>query len=205
MKNIIFTTICFLALITISFGQETEKSKLSYGLNFGVGNSTLKNNKLGVLSGNLIAIEFNVDYSFTDNEETKLTSGVNILDFNSNFYNGTDQSRLKNEYFQIPLKLSHRVNFDKEEKLNLVVGVGIYANLLLRSKILNLNEEINTKSGGFNFGYNLSMGAEYKINTNTSFGLILDVMNEINEIKKNNYEQKQTEILLLSIGFSTRF
>ncbi|SHJ17840.1 outer membrane beta-barrel protein [Flavobacterium haoranii] len=205
MKNIILTTICFLAIFSLSFGQETEKSKFSYGLNFGVGNSTLENNQIGVLSGNLIAIDFNVDYSFTDSDKTKLTSGVNILDFNSNFYNGTDQSRLKNEYFQIPFKLSHRVNFDKEEKLNLVAGIGAYANFLLRSKILNLNEEINTKSGGFNFGYSISMGAEYKINTNTSFGLMLDLMNEISEIKKNNYEQKQTEIILLSIGFSTRF
>ncbi len=199
--------IIFYFLITsISlFAQENDKSKFSYGINFGIGSSTLENNQIGILNGNLVAIKLNVNYDFSDNEMTKLKSGIHIVGFNSSFFNGSDQSRLKNEYLQIPFELSNRISLGKEAKLNLIGAIGAYANLLLSSKILNLTNEINTKSGGINFGYNISMGTEYNISQNTSLNILLDIMNETNSIKKNGYEQKQTGIYLLSIGFSNRF
>ncbi|NQZ85917.1 MAG: outer membrane beta-barrel protein [Winogradskyella sp.] len=205
MKNKIILSVCFLGISFLSFAQEDDKSKFSYGLKFGVGSSTLENNQIGVLDGNLLAIRFNVDYNFKDDSKTKLTSGFEILEFNSSFFNGTDQSRLKNEYLQIPLRLTHRVNLDNEEKLNLIFGIGGYGNFLIRSRILELSDEINTKSGGFNFGYNISMGMDYNLTENTSVELTFDVMNETSSIDKNGYEQKQTEIYLIGIGFSTRF
>lgn len=205
MNKILFTSFCFLAITSFSFAQENDKSKFSYGLNFGVGNSTLKNNQIGVLDGNLLAIKFNVDYDFNNNSRTKLTSGLEALEFNSNFFNGTNQSRLKNEYLQIPLKLTHRVSLEKEEKLKLVVGISGYANFLLRSRILELSNEIDTKSGGFNLGFGISTGLDYNLSENTSVKLMFDIMNETDNIEKNGYEQKQTEIYLIGLGFSTRF
>ena len=200
-----FFSICLLMIVSFSFAQEDIKSKFGYGFGFGVGNSTLENNQLGVLSGNMLSLRFNIDYSFTDKENTKLISGIEFLDFNANFYNGLNQSKLKNEYLQIPLKISHRVGFGTEEKLNILVGAGMYANFLMRSKISSLEDKTNTKSGGVNFGYSVSFGMEYNLTSDTSIGVYSDVMSEINEIKNNGFEQKQTEILLLNIGISTRF
>lgn len=205
MKKILFTLFCFFAITSFSYAQENDKSKFSYGLNFGFGNSTLENNQIGVLDGNLLAIKFNVDYDFSSNSRTKLTSGLEALEFNSNFFNGTNQSRLKNEYLQIPLKLTHRVNLEKEEKLKLVIGIGGYANFLLRSRILELAKEIDTKSGGFNLGFGISTGLDYDLSENTTVKLIFDIMNETDSIKNNGYEQKQIEIYLIGLGFSTSF
>ena len=94
--------ICLFGVLTTTFGQQNDKSKFGCGLSFGFGNSTLENNQLGVLNGNILSLRFNVDYSLTKNENTKIISGIEILDFNSNFFNGVNQSKLKNEYLQIP-------------------------------------------------------------------------------------------------------
>jgi hypothetical protein len=197
--------VCLIGVSTITFGQENSKSKFGYGMSFGFGNSTLENNQLGILNGNLLSLRFNVDYSLTKKENTKIISGIEFLDFNSNFFNGVNQSKLKNEYLQIPLKIIHRINLDKDEKFNLVSGVGMYSNFLLRSNITSLTDKINTKSGGVNLGYNISFGMEYNLSSSSSIKLHSDVMYELNSIKSNGYEQKQSEILLLSIGFATKF
>lgn len=205
MKNKILLLVCFLAISFVSFAQEDNRSKFAYGLKFGVGNSTLENNQIGVLDGNLLALRFNVDYNLQEDSKTKLTTGLELIEFNSSFFNGTNQSRLKNEYLQIPLRLTYRLNLDKEEKLKFIVGIGGYGNFLLRSRILELADEINTKSGGFNLGYNISTGMDYRITENTSIELMFDLMNETSSINKNGFEQKQSEIYLISLGFSNRF
>ena len=197
--------ICLFGVLTTTFGQQNDKSKFGYGLSFGFGNSTLENNQLGVLNGNILSLRFNVDYSLTKNENTKIISGIEILDFNSNFFNGVNQSKLKNEYFQIPLKITHRISLDKDEKFNLVTGIGLYSNFLLRSRITSLTDKVNTKSGGVNLGYNITLGMEYNLSSSSSIRLHSDVMYEFSPIKSNGYEQKQSEIILLSIGFVTKF
>jgi hypothetical protein len=197
--------VCLLGLSTIIFAQDNDKSKFGYGMSLGFGNSTLENNQLGVLNGSLVSMRFNIDYSFTEKNNTKLTTGIEIIEFNSNFFNGLTQNKLKNEYLQIPLRLTHRIHIDKEEKLNLVTGIGTYANFLMRSNINSLSDKFNTKSGGVNFGYNITLGMEYNISQNTTFLIHSNIMNELNAIKKNGYEQKQTEIVLFNIGFSTKF
>lgn len=197
--------ICLFGVLTTTFGQQNDKSKFGYGLSFGFGNSTLENNQLGVLNGNILSLRFNVDYSLTKNENTKIISGIEILDFNSNFFNGVNQSKLKNEYFQIPLKITHRISLDKDEKFNLVTGVGLYSNFLLRSRITSLTDKVNTKSGGVNLGYNITLGMEYNLSSSSSIRLYNDIMYEFSPIKSNGYEQKQSEIILLSIGFVTKF
>ena len=197
--------ICLLGVLTTTFGQQNDKSKFGYGLSFGFGNSTLENNQLGVLNGNILSLRFNVDYSLTKNENTKIISGIEILDFNSNFFNGVNQSKLKNEYFQIPLKITHRISLDKDEKFNLVTGIGLYSNFLLRSRITSLTDKVNTKSGGVNLGYNITLGMEYNLSSSSSIRLYNDIMYEFSPIKSNGYEQKQSEIILLSIGFVTKF
>ncbi len=197
--------VCLFGVLTTTFGQQNDKSKFGFGLSFGFGNSTLENNQLGVLNGNLLSLRFNVDYSLTKNENTKIISGIEILDFNSNFFNGVNQSKLKNEYFQIPLKITHRISLDKDEKFNLVTGVGLYSNFLLRSRITSLTDKVNTKSGGVNLGYNITLGMEYNLSSSSSIRLYNDIMYEFSPIKSNGYEQKQSEIILLSIGFVTKF
>ena len=197
--------VCLFGVLTTTFGQQNDKSKFGFGLSFGFGNSTLENNQLGVLNGNILSLRFNVDYSLTKNENTKIISGIEILDFNSNFFNGVNQSKLKNEYFQIPLKITHRISLDKDEKFNLVTGVGLYSNFLLRSRITSLTDKVNTKSGGVNLGYNITLGMEYNLSSSSSIRLYNDIMYEFSPIKSNGYEQKQSEIILLSIGFVTKF
>ena len=197
--------ICLFGVLTTTFGQQNDKSKFGFGLSFGFGNSTLENNQLGVLNGNILSLRFNVDYSLTKNENTKIISGIEILDFNSNFFNGVNQSKLKNEYLQIPLKITHRISLDKDEKFNLVTGIGLYSNFLLRSRITSLTDKVNTKSGGVNLGYNITLGMEYNLSSSSSIRLHSDVMYEFSPIKSNGYEQKQSEIILLSIGFVTKF
>jgi opacity protein-like surface antigen len=204
IKNSFFLA-CLLGLSSFVFGQEENKSKFGYGINFGVGNSTLENNQLGNLSGNILALKFNIDYSISKEDNTKIISGIEFIDFNSSFFNGVNQSKLKNEYLQIPLKLTHRISLNENDKLSLVTGIGTYTNFLLRSNITSLSNKINTKSGGVNFGYNILLGMEYSLSQNSTLILNSDIMNEISAIKRNGYEQKQSEILLLSIGFVTKF
>jgi hypothetical protein len=197
--------VCLIGVLPTAFAQEKDISKFGYGMSFGFGNSTLENNQLGVLNGNIVSLKFNVDYSLTKKEKTKIISGIEILDFNSNFFNGVNQSKLKNEYLQIPLKITHRISLEEDEKLNLFTGVGLYSNFLLRSRITSLTDKVNTKSGGVNLGYNITLGMEYNLSSSSSIRLNSDVMYELNPIKSNGYEQKQSEILLLSIGFTTKF
>lgn len=200
-----FFLVCLLGLSSFTFGQQENKSKFGYGINFGVGSSTLENNQLGILSGNILALKFNIDYSISKEDNTKIISGIEFIDFNSSFFNGMNQSKLKNEYLQIPLKLTHRISLNENDKLRLVTGIGAYANFLLRSNITSLSDKINTKSGGVNFGYNILLGMEYNLSQNSTLIFNSDIMNEISAIKRNGYEQKQTEIILFSIGFSTKF
>jgi opacity protein-like surface antigen len=197
--------VSLIGLTTSIFGQENDKSKLGYGMSLGFGNSTLENNQLGILNGNLFALRFNLDYTFTEKENTRIIFGIEVLEFNSNFYNGENQSKLKNEYLQIPLKFTHLLGLDKDKRFNLVTGIGAYANYLLRSGITSLSDKINTNSGGINFGYNIILGMEYYLSPGTSIRLNCDLMNELSTIKRSGYEQKQSEIILFNIGISTKF
>lgn len=156
-KNTIFA-ICIMAISFFSFAQENENSKFGYGIDFGYGNSTLEHNQFGVLNGNVMSLRFNIDYSFTNNNNTKFISGIQISDFNSNFYNGINQNKFKNKYLQIPLKFLHKINVDKEEKLHVVVGLGTYTNLLLRSKVMTLEDKTDINRDGVNFAYNILFG-----------------------------------------------
>jgi hypothetical protein len=197
--------VCLIGVLTTTFGQQNDKSKFGYGLSLGFGNSTLENNQLGVLNGNLQSLRFNIDYFLTKKENTKIISGIEFLDFNSNFFNGTNQSKLKNSYLQIPFLITNQTSLDKEEKLYLVTGIGLYANYLMRSDITSLSNKLNTKSDGINLGYNIIFGMEYKLSPNSSIKLHSNIMKEFSPIKSNGYEQKQSEIILLSIGFVTKF
>ncbi len=205
MINKSFLLASLLSISILASGQVKKKNHLGYRVSFGFGNSTLENNQLGILNGNLLALKFNIDHSFTEMGNTKFSTGIQFMDFNSNFSNGVNQSKLKNEYLQIPFILTHRISLDKDDKLKLVTGIGTYANFLLRSNITTLSGQINTKSGGVNFGYNVVLGLEYDLSHNTSINIHSDIMNEFSEIKKNRYVQKQKEIVLFSIGFSSKF
>lgn len=206
-KKTIFS-ICFLAITFFTSAQEETKkpSRWSYGINFGTGNSTLENNQYGVLNGNLIAYRVNFTYKFSDkNDSSFLVTGAEFLDVNSSFFNLTTQSKLKNEYAQIPLKYIFRSNFDGNGKMQYIGGVGGYANILMRSTITNLNQRLNTKSGGINFGYTVISGVQYNFDDENSIYIQGDAMSEISAISKNGFSNRQTEILMVSIGFSSRF
>lgn len=198
--------ICICLLTTVwSWAQEENPSRFGYGLTFGMGNATLNHNQIGVLNGDLMALNFLVDYSLSSSHKTKLSSGIRIIDFNADFFNGSDQSKLRNESMQLPIQLSHRVGFDAEDKLQLVTGIGVYTNVLLRSTLNTREGQTNTKSGGLNFGHSITLGMAYQLSAQTSFGIYADVMQEWNSITRNGYRQKQTDILLFNVGFMTRF
>lgn len=204
MKKIL-VLICISLTTVWSWAQEENPSRFGYGLTFGLGNATLHHNQIGVLNGDLMAINFVVDYSLWANHKTKLVSGIRIIDFNADFFNGSDQSKLRNESMQLPIQLTHRVSFDAEDKLQLVTGFGMYTNILLRSVLNTRAGQTNTQSGGLNFGHNFTFGMAYQLSTQTSIVVAADVMQEWNSITRHGYRQKQTDILLFNVGFMTRF
>lgn len=203
-KNTLLT-LCILAIASISFAQNTPKSKLNGDIALGFGNSTLKHNLFGVLNGNVFSSRFNLSYPLSANENAKLVAGFETLDFHSHFYNGISQIKLKNEYLHLPIKITHRFALADDQKLYLLMGAGAYANFLWRSSLITMDDKINTKSGGVNFGLNLLAGMQYQVNSMYSISIYADMLNELNQIKKQNYAQKQTEIMLFHIGFSKKF
>jgi hypothetical protein len=205
LNNKFLFAVCFFGVSFFSWSQKGDRSNFGYGMSFGLGNAKLEHNQLGVLNGDLLVLKFHLDYSFSDNRKTKVLTGIQFLDFNAQIFNLFNQSKFKNEYLQIPLKLTHRIGLSPDGKLNFATGIGAYGNFLMRSEVFSPNQKINNKSGGFNWCYVFTLGAEYQLSSDTSLKMHCDLMNEISTIKRNGFEQKQTDMILMSIGFQTRF
>lgn len=208
MKKQIFISTFFLIFSLNSFSQENSeiiKSKWSGSLDFFTGNSILKDNNLGALNGNINTINFSLNYYLTEKKNIYLSTGLSIFSLNANFQNGLNQSLLNNSYFQIPLVINNKWFLTSEKKLYTKIGLGLYASYLFRSTQINYSEENKLKLSGINFGYLIDWGFGYEISENSSIDFGVRAMNDFNDIKNNNMEQKLKNIILLGVGYTHKF
>lgn len=206
MKKITVIYIGLLINSFVLFAQENEKSSnWSASINYGTGNATLKHNELGVLSGNVDALQLGINYKLSEKNDFFLSSGLSVVSFKANYFNGTNQSVLNNTYFQLPLSINDKWTFTSSEKLYTVYGIGLYVNYLGRSVNVDYSDDTKLKTTGFNYGGFINWGFGYDLSDNSAIDFGVHLMTEFNPIKKNGIEQKQEEMLIVRIGYVKRF
>jgi len=192
-------TILLLTVFLIVNAQETNRS---FQLNFGadIGNSKVEMNDHSVNSStNGLFVDLNYSLKFI-----RFETGLGYFNTQGNWAESGNSYFMENQYLNIPLGISGQFGFKRGEEvtqspLSLLIGVGVYTNYLMQSKIEGLNKENDL---GWNFGMYSKIGANFQMNDLFSLGIGLKTQRDFSDIDKNNISVKQNRnVVYFNFGF----
>ena len=132
--------------------------------------------------------------SFKVGKKTYIESGIGFLEFNGNPTVSGNSISIKNSYLHFPVQLNGDFNlFDsKDENPNILlnIGVGLYANTLLKSEVETVLGNDSAKNLGWNFGLSTQVGAKFIVSKALNIGLGLESQSDFNKMKKDGVERK---------------
>lgn len=208
MKNI-FTVILIFCFTSI-FSQDAAEDKVKkYGFEVTAkfGNSKLDLKDAVDLNGSFSAGDFLLVYRL--NQNSILKSGVTFGEFNSNFTTSGETSSLKNTYLQIPLKYFYVTSLSNNainnSNVNMLFGIGVNANHLLKSEIETFSSSLTDKSIGWNFGSSFEMGLDFSFSKYMNFGIFYEAMSDLSRIRKDDVNQKLVSTNLIKFSYILNF
>ena len=132
--------------------------------------------------------------SFKVGKKTYIEGGVGLLEFNGNPTVSGNSISIKNSYLHFPVQLNGDFNlFDsKDENPNILlnIGVGLYANTLLKSEVQTIYGNDSARSLGWNFGVSTQVGVKFIVSKAVNIGLGLESQTDFNRMKKDGVERK---------------
>lgn len=192
-------TILLLTVFLIVNAQETKRS---FQLNFGadIGNSKVELNEKSIssLTKGLFA-DLNYSLKFI-----RIETGLGYFNTQGNWSEAGNSYFMENQYLNIPLGIGGQFGFKRGEEisqspLSLLLGVGVYTNYLMKSKIEGLDKQSNL---GWNFGMYSKIGANFQMNDLFSLGIGLKTQRDFSDIDKNNISVKQNRnVVYFNFGF----
>ncbi len=201
MKKTVFLALTIL-FATYTFAQEEKEEKKSNKFSIiikpKIGFGELKMDDYGSFNGFYSAFEFLVASKLS--EKYHLEYGFGLSEYKANTNAQPNIGAVKNNNVFIPVNLMRSINLNSNNSIQ--IGIGLYGNYLYKSEIEGL---IDDKNIDFNVGYNVQVGAEFKIANQTSFRVLLESQNDLTTLKENNVEFKQINTSAISLGFIHNF
>ncbi|MGL2966241.1 hypothetical protein [Flavobacterium sp. XGLA_31] len=188
--------ILFVAVSGIAVAQTTPEKTNNYPeftVNGKLGFARLKSTGNAPLNGNINGSDVMV--AFKLGRKFDIATGVGYFEFNGNTTVAGNSASLKNSYLRIPLQFSGDFNLFKNEKpendkLFFTVGVGVYANTLLKQELETALDRTSTKNMGWNFGLSSQVGLKFILSDAFNIGIGLESQSDFSKMKKDGAEQK---------------
>lgn len=202
----------FLLLITMAASAQTtvgkKESPVSFLVNAKLGFAKISQSGNVDLNGNINGAD--VLASVRLSKMWNLDTGIGLLEFNANQTVAGNSTSLTNTYLQIPVKFNGDFSiFDKnlegDKKIFLTVGLGMYANTLLKQELQTISGNSDAKNLGWNFGLSSQIGAKFILSDNIGFRIGVESQSDISKMKKDGAEQKIKNINALYFGMEFKF
>lgn len=192
---------------TAQNGSEKKGSKFEFQANGKLGFARLKQTNNVPLSGNVNGSDLLLAYKMSP--KWSVATGVGILQFDANPTIAGNTASIRNSYLQIPVRFVGDYNLfhgtePKDPKLFLTLGVGLYANTLLKQEVETVTGNTDTNNMGWNFGLSTGVGVKFILTDALNIGLGMENQSEFSKMKKNGVEQRieQMNTLYLRLGLS---
>jgi hypothetical protein len=195
MKKQILAALVVLISYTAFAQTTTEKkeSKFEIEVNTKLGFAKLKQTGNVPLNGNVNGGDLLL--SFPLGKKWNIASGVGFLEFDANQNIAGNTASLRNSYIHIPVQLNNDFSLFSNEKTEnqkifFTVGLGLYANTLLKQELQTVNGNSRTKNLGWNFGMSSQIGAKFILTDALNIGIGFEGQNDFTKMKKNGNEQR---------------
>jgi long-subunit fatty acid transport protein len=204
---LIALAVLFTAVTLAQTTPEKKESKFEFQVNAKVGFARLKQTGLVSLNGNINGSDLLLSYKIS--RKWDVASGVSFLQFDGNPTIGGETASIRNSYLQIPVRFTGDFNiFDttepKDPKIIFNIGLGLYANTLLKQELETVTGNSDTKNLGWNFGFTSAVGLKFLLTDALNVGLGLESQSEFTKMKKDGAEQRieQSNSMYLKVGFT---
>lgn len=209
MKKHVFASLALLFLSGSAMAQETTEkkdSKLEFAVIGKLGFAHLKQSGVPSLNGNLTGTDVLLAYKISPKWE--MAGGIGFYEFNANTVIAGEAASLKNSYLRIPLQFNGDYSLLKSDATNndrilFTVGLGVYANTILKGELESYAGNSEASNLGWNFGLSSQVGAKFIVNENINLALGLESQSDLTKAKKNGAEQKLEQFngMYFRIGF----
>ena len=209
MKKLLLTT-SLLLITVVSFAQNTKEAKESKLEFVATGKLGLaKINQSGFVSLNANSNAGDLLLSYKLGKNWGLSSGVSLMELNTNLTLNGATASIQNSYLQIPLKIGGdyvMFNMDQSNsKVFFTVGAGFYASTLLKSELETLTGNSTTKNLGWNYGVVFNTGVKFLISDKTSIGIGFEGQGDLSKMKKDGVERKVEQLNSIYFSFGFKF
>lgn len=210
MKNqIIAVLFLFTSYAAMAQSQtEIKESKVSFAVNAKIGFARLKEKGNVTLNGNINGADILVSYKL--GKVWDISSGVGYIEYYANTTVAGNDISIKNGYIHIPVQFNGDYTILKNKETQnptilFTVGIGAYANTLLKQEIETISGDTDTKNLGWNFGFSSQAGVRFIISDQLNIGLGLENQNDFSDMKKDGRKQRIENINALYFKLGLRF
>jgi hypothetical protein len=209
MKKQLFSTLVLLLSLSALAQTTPEKkeSKFEFTVNTKLGFAKLKQTGNVPLNGNINGGD--ILFSLPLGKKWDITSGIGYFEYNANPTIAGNTASLKNSYLHIPVQFIGDYSLlgseqSKEPKVFFNVGVGLYANTLLKQELETTAGNASTKNMGWNLGFSSQIGLKFVLTDALNIGMGLESQSDFTKMKKDAAEQRieQINALYFKIGFT---
>ena len=172
-----------LAIVLIAFSTatiaqttsttEAKESKLQFLVNAKLGFAKVKQTGNVTINGNVNGGD--VLLALTLSKTWNIAAGIGFLEFDANQTIAGNTVSIKNNYLHIPVQFNGEYSLfnsdPKNQKVFFTVGLGLYANTLLKQELETITETTTAKNQGWNFGFSSQFGAKFKATDNLMLGI----------------------------------
>jgi hypothetical protein len=204
---LLFTTLSTIAQTTTTTASDKKESKVAFLVNSSLGFSQLKQDGNVTVNGSMTGADLLLNYNIA--KQWSLASGVGLYEFNANTTIAGNNINIRNSYLRIPVQVNGNFGLFKSDtvenqKIFFVLGLGLYANTLLKQEIESTGGTNTERNRGWNFGISSQAGAKFILTDDLSLGLGLQSQNDLTKMKKDGVSQKltQTNAFYFSLGFN---
>ncbi|WP_394350923.1 hypothetical protein [Flavobacterium phycosphaerae] len=170
-----------------------KESKFEFTVNTKLGFAKLKQTGNVPLNGNVNGAD--VLFTLPLGSKWNLASGIGYLEYDANPSIAGNTASIKNSYLHIPVQFSSDFaifNNEKPEnqKIFFTVGLGVYANSLLKQELETVTGNSSVKNQGWNFGFSSQIGAKFILTDALNIGIGFEGQSDFTKMKKDGNEQK---------------
>ena len=212
MKLILATILCFGITLCLSQNIESSandgntRSSFRFLIQGGIGYGNIENESAPNYNLNLDYFEALINYRFS--KQYGVATGVGINEFSGNGFNLNGNFYHEREELRIPLLAT--ADYNVNEKIKAIVGLGFYGKTNLTDDYRFLNDLQKDVYEDWNFGFQGNFSVLFMLTPNYSFGLNFNTQNDFTDAKANpeqliSGEQRMKNVSALGILIMMQF
>lgn len=199
------TVAALLLYCNVLWSQQPQDVQNSYQITGAakLGSAVLNTLDLENFSGDVYVSEVLVGYNIKN--KLKISTGLALLRFNSNYFENDQQFGFESDFIQVPLKFNFGYGLLKApnfENLDFVLGFGFLGNYHLSETIANSDTSFENDFQGWHFGLMAEFGLELKLNSNIGFGLFFENNFANSSFADNDKIRLRNNLIKLSFGYN---